>query len=215
MRGDQWWENGGKASQRPYPVVSAAVGPYGAYLADGSEYRGGYSIGKEELKNFHRRRMELLLEAGAEILAIETIPSLEEAVSLAELTAELGADCWISFSCKNSTDISEGTKIEDCAKALNDFDCVKAVGINCTAPQFVESLIKEVKKGTAKPVIVYPNSGEHYDPVTKTWHGDKSGKTYGDWAEEWLKSGAEIIGGCCRTTPANIREVSDLVNKNK
>ncbi len=208
---DEWWKNGGENSGRIYPVVSGAVGPYGAYLADGSEYRGCYGINKEELKRFHFRRMELLLEAGSEIFAMETIPALEEAMALAELTEELDAQCFVSFSCKNGTDISEGTPIRDCARALNNFKCVKAVGINCTAPQFVKSLIEEVRKGTDKHVIVYPNSGEQYDPHTKTWHGDKSGKTYGQWAREWMESGADIIGGCCRTTPANIKEICAVV----
>lgn len=208
---EEWWKEKGEDEGRVYPIAAAAVGPYGAYLADGSEYRGGYLIGKEELKKFHKKRMELLWEAGADIFAIETIPSLEEAITLAELTEEMGAECWISFSCKNGTDISEGTKIEECAKALEKFGCVKAIGINCTAPHFVESLIKQAKKGSRKPVIVYPNSGEEYDAVTKTWHGAKDGKTYGMWAQEWLKAGAEIIGGCCRTTPANIKEVCEVV----
>ena len=167
----------------------------------------------EELKKFHKKRMELLWNAGAEILAVETIPSLTEALAVAEIVEEIGAECWISFSCKNETEISDGTPIRECAKKLNGISCVKAIGLNCTAPHFVENLIKEIKKETDKPVIVYPNSGEIYDSETKTWHGAKDGKTYGQWAEIWYKVGAGVIGGCCRTTPANIKEVYDIVRK--
>lgn len=210
---DEWWESEGKNSGRVLPIVSAAVGPYGAFLADGSEYRGNYNISKEELKAFHKGRIELLWNAGSDILAVETIPSLDEALIIAEIVKELNAKCWISFSCKNVTDISEGTKIKECAKALSSYDCVEAIGINCTAPEFVPSLIKEAKAGGTKPVVVYPNSGEIYDAVTKTWHGRGDGRTYGSMASEWIDCGATIIGGCCRTTPENIKEVRSVVDK--
>ncbi len=192
-------------------IVCAAVGPYGAYLADGSEYRGNYGVGKEFLKKFHKRRIEILWNAKADILAVETIPSLKEAVAVAEIVEYIKAECWISFSCKNNTDISDGTKIKDCAKELNNFECVKAIGVNCTAPHFVSSLIKEIKSVSDKPVVVYPNSGEVYDAVTKTWHGSSDGKTYKEWAKEWLESGANLIGGCCRTTPDDIRQVKEAI----
>lgn len=208
---DEWWDAKGKAEGRAYPIVSGAVGPYGAFLSDGSEYTGNYRISKDDLITFHKRRLEILWEAGADILAHETIPCLEEAIVLAEITQEIGAECWMSFSCKNETEISEGTKIAEAAKALEDFACVKAIGINCTAPEYVSSLIKEIKSVSSKAVIVYPNSGEDFDAVTKTWSGLASGKTYGDWAAEWIESGATIVGGCCRTTPANISEVFDIV----
>ncbi|MEA4973094.1 Homocysteine S-methyltransferase [bioreactor metagenome] len=210
---DEWWEDEGKNSGRAYPLVAAAVGPYGAFLADGSEYRGGYNVSKEVLVDFHKRRMELLWNAGAEILAIETVPSLEEALITAEIAENIAADCWISFSCKNDKEISEGTPIDKCAAKLNKYDCVKAIGLNCTAPHFVEGLIKKIKAVSEKPIVVYPNSGEEYDAVTKTWHGSKDGKTYGQWAESWYRAGAGIIGGCCRTTPANIEEVYKLLRK--
>ncbi len=208
---EEWWNEKGESAGRHYPVVSASVGPYGAFLADGSEYRGEYTIGKEELQEFHKRRMELLWKEEPDIFAIETVPCLEEAIALAELVEEMKAECWISFSCKNEREISEGTKIAACAKALDEFSCVKAIGINCTAPEYVASLIQEIRKVSKKPVIVYPNSGEIYNPVTKTWGEAKDGRTYQEFAREWIESGAKIVGGCCRTTPENIREICQLV----
>lgn len=210
---EEWWEEEGRKSGRIYPLVAAAIGPYGAYLADGSEYRGNYDVSDDILKEFHEKRMELLWNAGAEIFAVETIPYLGEALVVAEITKKMNAECWISFSCKNEHEISDGTSIKSCAEKLNNFDCVRAIGINCTAPEYVESLIKEIKKVSDKPVIVYPNSGEIYDAESKTWHGKKDGRTYGQWAEAWHNAGALAIGGCCRTTPANIKEVYDMLRK--
>lgn len=209
---EEWWQEEGEKSGRAYPIVCGSVGAYGAFLADGSEYIGNYNVDDNTLLNFHKRRIELLVEAGADILAVETIPCLQEAVVVAKFVQELKEECWICFSCKNESDISDGTKISICAETLNQFDCVKAIGINCTDPNYVGSLIKEIKKNTNKPVIVYPNSGEEYDPVTKTWSVGNLCKNYVDYAREWIDCGAEIVGGCCRTSPKHIKQVYDLVD---
>ncbi len=208
---EEWWEESGKAAGRAYPITACAVGPYGAYLADGSEYKGNYGVSDEVLREFHKRRMELLWNAGGDILAIETIPSMDEAILLAEMVEEMGAGCWITFSCKNETEVCEGQKISDCAKALSKFKCVQAIGINCTAPHLVASLIGEIKQVCDTPVIVYPNSGAEYDPETKTWSRPEGCKPYGEFAKDWKDAGAELIGGCCCTTAKNICEVHGVV----
>ncbi|RUR34146.1 homocysteine S-methyltransferase [Vreelandella nanhaiensis] len=210
---DAVWQPG--QTDRPKPLVAASVGPYGAYLADGSEYRGGYDLDRAGLVTFHRERFELLLAAGADILAVETLPSLEEALAIADLLAEHpGAQAWITFSAKDGEHISDGTPIEACAAALAHCPGVAAIGINCTALAHIESLIRAIKRQCDLPVLVYPNSGEQYDPVTKTWHpaacdhtsADPSGLVQG--AEQWLAAGASGIGGCCRTTPADIQALA-------
>lgn len=207
---EEWWHFS-PHEDRTYPLVGGSIGPYGAYLADGSEYRGHYGLSVEELKAFHRRRMELLLEAGSDFLAMETIPSLSEAIALAQLADEMGAECWIAFSCRNGSENCEGTPIRECAKALIPFECVTAIGVNCTPPWFVESLIKEIRLFCDLPICVYPNSGETYDPKTKTWHGSPYGRAFSEYVDEWLDAGANIIGGCCRTTPSDIRDVSRII----
>jgi homocysteine S-methyltransferase len=206
---DEWWGVG--RAGRVYPLTAAAVGPYGAYLADGSEYRGNYDLSDVELVKFHRRRMELLKEAGADCFAIETIPSLAEARVLAGLADELDLDCWVTFSCRNGSENCEGTPVRDCAHEMAKFRSVCAVGVNCTAPVYIERLIKEVRAVCDLPVIVYPNSGEEYDPQTKTWHGAKDGISHADYVKKWIAAGAKIIGGCCRTRPAEIREIYEIV----
>lgn len=192
---------------RPAPLTAASVGPYGAYLADGSEYRGDYGKTREELADFHRERIHILAEAGPDVFACETIPRLVEALAETDVLSEIpGAEAWISFSCKDGLHTCGGDLISDCAKALKDIKEVAAIGINCTAPQYVESLIKEIVKVTDKPVVVYPNSGEDYDAGSKSWEG--SAAKYEDYVKIWYEAGARLIGGCCRTGPEDIRKVA-------
>lgn len=205
---ENWWQAEGKAAGRVYPLCLAGIGPYGAYLADGSEYRGHYGVSADALRDFHRRRMELLWQAGADILLIETDPSLEEALLEADIAEELDADYWVSFSCKDGQHINEGTPIRDCVAALaQGHPHLKMVGVNCTPPQYIEELIGECRKGGDLPVGVYPNSGETYDPTTKTWHGSRMSITFGDYARRWMRAGAKAVGGCCRTVDVHVKQV--------
>lgn len=152
--------------------------------------------------------MQVLAEAGPDLFACETIPSLVEALAEADVLSEIpGASGWISFSCKDEFHTCGDDLIGDCAEALDEFPQVKAIGVNCTAPEYVESLIREIRKHTDKPVVVYPNSGEHYDAGSKTWNGASA--EYADYVRTWYAAGARLIGGCCRTTPADIRKVAE------
>lgn len=206
---DDFWNDPENRKNRPMPLVAGSVGPYGAYLADGSEYRGDYNISEEELINFHRPRIKVLVDEGVDIVACETIPNLLEAKAITKILKEFpNVYCWISFSGKNDLEISDGTLISDCAKYLDNCEQVAAIGINCTAPAYVNSLIEEIKTNSKKPIIVYPNSGEEYDANSKTWHGDSSGCSYGCNAKNWFDKGAKLIGGCCRTTPEDIKSIT-------
>ncbi|TCO70393.1 homocysteine S-methyltransferase [Marinisporobacter balticus] len=206
---DHFWENPENRINRPKPLVAASVGPYGAYMADGSEYRGDYGLTQVQLMEFHRERMNTLIEAGPDILACETIPCLVEAKAIVNVLEEHPqVYAWISFSAKDGERINSGERIEDCARWLHTHPQVVAIGVNCTPPEFMESLIVQIRKGTDKPILVYPNSGEHYDAQTKNWHGCSSGLCYGDSAKKWFEKGAKLIGGCCRTTPQDIREIA-------
>lgn len=165
---DEFWSLEENRLNRPKPIIAASIGPYGAYLADGSEYRGNYAISEDELIEFHRPRMKALIEAGADVLACETIPCLTEAKAIVRLLKEFPETyAWISFSAKDGLHISDGTPAADCASWLDEHRQIAALGINCTPLQHIPSLIEELKKNTSKPIIVYPNSGEQYDPETK------------------------------------------------
>ncbi|MCC2931023.1 homocysteine S-methyltransferase [Bacillus sp. LBG-1-113] len=206
---DEFWAQKENRLNRPKPIVAASVGPYGAYLADGSEYRGNYGISEEELAEFHRPRMKALIDAGADVLACETIPCLTEAKAIVRLLKEFpDTYAWFSFSAKDGLHISDGTPAADCASWLDQHSQAAAVGINCTPLQHIPSLIAELKKNTSKPIIVYPNSGEQYDPITKTWNGAACGEPYGQSARIWFENGAKLIGGCCRTKPEDIKEIA-------
>ncbi|NDY93309.1 homocysteine S-methyltransferase [Ideonella livida] len=194
---------------RHRPLVAASVGPYGAYLADGSEYRGHYGQSPQALADFHRPRLQVLARAGADLLACETLPSLTEALALAALMDTEQAVGWISFSCRDARHTCEGQPLADCAAALEPFASVLALGVNCTAPQHVAALLASARPHTTKPLLAYPNGGEVYDAVSKTWRADPAhaggtAATLADHAQDWAHCGARLIGGCCRTGPADI-----------
>ena len=209
---DEFWANESNRVGRMKPFVAASVGPYGAYLADGSEYRGNYGLTESELMDFHRPRMKALIDAGPDILACETIPSLIEAQALVKLLEEFQSiEAWISFSCRDEAHINEGQRLEDCVRLVEASPLVVAVGVNCTSPNYIPALIREAKKATSKPILVYPNSGESYDASSNDWDGRPVYESFGEEAKEWFKAGARLIGGCCRTTPSDIQVISNWV----
>ncbi|ADG88034.1 homocysteine S-methyltransferase [Thermobispora bispora] len=183
-------------------LVAASVGPYGAYLANGAEYTGAYDLGEDGLFAWHRERFEILASAGADLVAFETIPSFPEACAVARLlrlAPEVRA--WVSFSCRDDRHINDGTPFAECVALFSGMPQVVAVGVNCTPPRHIPGLIR------AGARIVYPNSGEAWDPVGRRWTGTSDPVSFGRAAVEWRALGATHIGGCCRTTPAHIREI--------
>jgi homocysteine S-methyltransferase len=207
---EEFWAEEANRVGRSKPFVAASVGPYGAFLADGSEYRGNYGLSEKELMDFHRPRMRALIEAGADMLACETIPSLIEAQALVKLLREFpNMGVWISFTGRDDKHVSEGQEFADCVKQLENHPQILALGINCTSPQYIPSLIREAKEATKKPILVYPNSGETYDAAKNDWNGDPVLHSFGEQAREWYNAGARLIGGCCRTTPEDIRLIAN------
>jgi homocysteine S-methyltransferase len=188
-------------------LVAASVGPYGAFLADGSEYRGRYGLGAAALQEFHRRRMAVLLGAGPDLLAIETIPEIEEGEALATVLDELDGTGWLSFSCSDGARLRSGAPAEEAFAIADSARGVVAVGINCTAPEHVLELVERAAATTSKPIVVYPNSGEEWDPVRRHWSGARH-PVDAAMAGGWIAAGARIVGGCCRVTPAQIDNIA-------
>lgn len=185
--------------------VAASIGPYGAYLADGSEYTGAYSIDRSGLVEFHRRRWEVLVSESPDIILCETFPNLSEAMAVCELASDHGGiPIWISFSCRDHAHLCDGTPIEDAACALANQPAVQAIGVNCTPPQFLPELIRRIRLGTDQRILAYPNSGEVYDASTRCWQGTRDLDGFATQAEIWCEKGANIIGGCCRVSPEHI-----------
>lgn len=196
------------------PLIAASIGPYGAYLADGSEYRGDYNISDQELTAFHKPRIDLLDHSTADMLACETIPGFQEARVLSEILKNVNKPAWISFSCKDGKHISDGTPIEDCAAYFSDHPTVFAIGVNCTSPEFISALIRSIKtKSGNKKIIVYPNSGAVYHAESKTWSGLSDLSSCESMVKEWMDLGADIIGGCCGIGPEQIKAMGKVISK--
>lgn len=199
-------------------LVAGSVGPYGAYLADGSEYRGDYVLDAEAFKDFHRPRIAALVEAGADFLACETLPSFAEAEALLALTGEFDVESWFSFSLRDGAHISDGTPLAAVAELCTSDARVVAVGVNCVPLHLVPSALAALGTAGTKPLVAYPNSGENYDASTKTWAAATDGTAEAGaggtvpaeqvglaaGAGAWRELGARIVGGCCRTTPGDI-----------
>jgi homocysteine S-methyltransferase len=211
---DEFWgsNQASNLGARVKPFVAASVGPYGAFLADGSEYRGDYGLSLTDLMDFHRPRMEVLANSGADLLACETIPCLLEAQAMLQVLEEFPKmTAWFSFSAKNGIHTNHGELISDCARTL-EHPQVAAIGVNCTAPEFVTDLTRNARGATTKPILAYPNSGEVYDATRKCWTGEANSSSYAAQARGWFAAGARVIGGCCRTSPEHIRELSTVIS---
>jgi homocysteine S-methyltransferase len=194
------------------PLVAASLGPYGAVLHDGSEYRGDYTITADDLRRFHEARLRLFDASGADVLAFETVPSLPEAEVLADLLLHCKTPAWVSFSCKDDAHISDGSPIETAVALFRDHPVVEAIGINCTPPQFATALIRRIREVVPdKAIMAYPNSGETYDAKTSSWFGTAEPVDYAAAAREWHAAGAKVIGGCCRTGPAHIAAIREAL----
>ena len=194
-------------------LIAGSVGPYGAYLADGSEYRGDYHLSPEEFVAFHRSRIDALIAGGVDLLAMETIPSFEEALALKSLLGHYPhIPAWFSFTLKDGMHISDGTSLEEVTKLLNTSDQIVGLGVNCSPPELATEALENLAKLTTKPLVVYPNSGEVYDASSKTWNHEGNRVTkIEELAPRWYELGARLIGGCCRTTPEDIQNIQRVL----
>ena len=207
-----WNDPARRAEGRAWPLVAASIGPFGASLADGSEYRGNYGLSRQELADFHGPRLAAVMTARPDLLAIETIPSAEEAVLVLELLApwpEIRA--WVSFTCQDSSRIGEGAPVADAVAAVAGHPLVAAVGFNCVPPSLAEELLAGAARVTARPLVIYPNSGERWDAGRRRWIPGEGPFDFGSGARRWRERGARLIGGCCRTGPETIRTIRNAL----
>lgn len=207
---ERWRAEAAEAGRAPGdPLVAASVGPYGAMLADGSEYRGDYGLTIAELRRWHAPRLAVLADAQPDLLAIETIPSLDEGRALVELLAETtGPPAWLSFSCADGARTRHGEPVEGAFALAEVTERVVAVGLNCTAPEHAVELIERAAGVTAKPIVVYPNSGETWDPQTRRWVGSRGPTVDAAAGRRWVAAGARLVGGCCRVGPDRIADLA-------
>ncbi|GLX47652.1 homocysteine S-methyltransferase [Streptomyces hygroscopicus subsp. hygroscopicus] len=185
--------------------VAASAGPYGAMLADGSEYRGRYGLTTGELERFHRPRLEVLAAAAPDVLALETVPDTDEAEALLGAVRGLGVPAWLSYTIDGPR-TRAGQPLERAFALAADADEIIAVGVNCCAPEDVAPAVEIAARVTGKPVVVYPNSGESWDAAARSWDGRT---TFGpEQVTAWRARGARLIGGCCRVGPEGIGAIA-------
>jgi homocysteine S-methyltransferase len=210
--------------------VAASIGCYGAHLANGSEFFGGYNhLSIEQLKLWHLPKLEVLCSTLPDILAFETIPILSEVKAIVSLINEgessiSSLPCWVSISCKSSTQLNGGESIEDVCRAIEDpsdtngstYDKI-ATGVNCTAPDHINDIILTLTENCHKnrPIVVYPNRGDFWNAETNSYDDPVrwTPEEFANASLQWYKSGASMLGGCCKTDPSFISAVRDLFNR--
>lgn len=189
-------------------LVAASVGPYGAILHDGSEYRGRYGLSVDELVAFHGRRLDVLLSATPDALAVETIPDLDEAAALVQVLGALPSGAppaWVAFSCAADGRLHSGHDVAEAAAVVAAVPGVVAVGVNCTRPTDVSPALERIRSVTDLPLVAYPNGGGRWDATNNCWHDQEFAAD--DLIGEWLALGVRLLGGCCGYGPSALRSL--------
>jgi homocysteine S-methyltransferase len=209
-----WW-NGRPGDDRPFPLVAASVGPYGAILGNGAEFTGEYDRDEDELVAFHVPRMRALAAAEPDLLAAETIPSIVEARALVRALEEVPeVPAWVSFSCRNAAQICDGTPFELAVRTAVASPSVVAVGVNCTSPLHIEGLVRIAAAVTDTPILAYPNRGAFWDAVRKRWvDPPRQDPRPALRPAAWRAAGADLVGGCCGTGPADIQAIAEELGR--
>jgi homocysteine S-methyltransferase len=206
---DEFWRRRTPGGDRGMPLVAASIGSYGAFLADGSEYRGDYDLDVAALVAWHRPRLRILEESGADLLAFETIPSLVEIEAIVQLLDETdGPPAWVSFQARDADALADGAPVEAAAGLAERCPRIVAVGVNCVPPSLVLPLLGRLASASGKSLVAYPNRGDTWDAASRRWIPGDENPEFGELARLWRTAGARLIGGCCRTTPADIRAIA-------
>lgn len=197
-------------------IIAGSIGPYGAYLANGAEYTGDYQLTQREYQLFHHERITRLVQDQVDVLLLETMPNFEEVKAIVDLiTTEFPeTSIFLSFSTEGGVHLWDGTSLSYAVKSLEHVKQIRAIGVNCTEPENILKAIQNIRPYTTKKIIVYPNAGDTYDPTSKRWINDHGPIDWTTLVPQWVRAGAEIIGGCCRTSPEDIFEIKKILNKN-
>lgn len=203
-------------SSRTPILVGGDIGPYAAYLADGSEYNGQYNIDQSELENYHRRQISVLRSADCDFLILETIPNYIEVKALLNLLETEFSDmtAYLSVTTQNGINLTDGTPLENVAELCQTSEQILAIGVNCSSPHLISKALIRMRQKTDKPFVTYPNSGEVYDGSSKTWQkAQEKEESLQNNTLKWIEMGAKIVGGCCRTTPKDIATLSKSLKR--
>ncbi|ANZ57291.1 homocysteine S-methyltransferase [Fructilactobacillus lindneri] len=194
-------------------LIAGCIGPYGAYLANGAEYTGNYELSFHDYQNFHQEKIKALIDAGSDLLSIDTIPNFQEVKALVKIINDLPNKLpyWISLSVKDVTKLGDGTDLKVVIKWLSQQDNIDGIGVNCTKIENITPIVNLIRDISNLPIVVYPNPGDIYHPKTKTWTTVPHVDTFQQEVPNWLSQGANIIGGCCRTTPEDIAQIAKIL----
>ena len=186
-------------------VVAASVGPYGATLADGSEYTGRYRLSVAQLRAFHRERLHVLAAAAPDLLAVETVPCLAEVEAICAELEQVAIPAWVSLTATGTT-TAAGEPLAEAFAIADSCPAVIALGVNCVPPAVVGPALRVAGSVTSKPLVAYPNSGETWDAAGRRWTGDPA--VPAELVGSWLDLGVRYVGGCCRVSPAQISRIA-------
>ena len=185
-------------------LVAASIGPFGAHLNDGSEFLGRYGVSAGAIRDYHDRRLDILLDTEPDLLAVETMPDLTEVQILLDLLESKSVDMpyWVSFTVSEPGTISGGGNFAEACALVENYANAMAVGINCSPLSVITPTLSGVD--TELPFVVYPNAGQSWDAESMSWAGTHEFATHAH-VEEWSNAGARIIGGCCGYLPSNLQ----------
>lgn len=198
-----------------HAYIAGTIGPYGAYLADGNEYKGDYNLSFDQYNDFFYEKIKLIIEAGVDVIGVETQPKLSETKAILKIIQKFNSQIplYISYTLKDATHISDGTSLSRAVANVVQNPSVLAVGINCTKLEIVEPALHVMRRVTNKPLLVYPNTSAKYDAKTKKWVKPLNKRPFENYIAKWYDAGAQLIGGCCTTLPKEIKEIAHFVNK--
>jgi homocysteine S-methyltransferase len=201
------------AQAAPHPVwVAGSLGPYGAALADGSEYTGRYDLSPGALHEFHAPRVDALLAAGVDVVAFETVPAGAEVEVIAEVLRGTGRDAWVTVTVAgDGTRTPRGEPLAEALAPALEVDEVLAVGVNCLPPHLVARALEELaiagRRGRA--LLAKPNAGARWDPARQSWTRAQGPAD----PAPWVAAGAALIGGCCGTGPQDLAALAAALGR--
>ena len=190
--------------------IVGSYGPYGASLADGSEFTGKYNTSDKIIMDYHQENMNIIKDLDIDIILYETIPCLREIEILSKLVEEYEKEVWVSFTCNKDLEFRDGSSIIKACKILSSKKNISTIGMNCFSPLLAKEALKKLKENSSKKILIYPNSGEIYNNKDKDWYGEN----FFDYSmiKKWLALSPDIIGGCCRVGPDEINNMRKEIN---
>jgi homocysteine S-methyltransferase len=190
--------------------IVGSFGPFASYDPNASEYVGKYNSTDDEIKNFHLNNINIIEETDLDIILYETIPCIREIKILSKILSQTNKEIWISITCNENIEFRDGSSFKEACKIISQIDQITTLGINCFSPLLVEKALKKLKKYSNKKTLVYPNSGEKYNPKDKYWSGKNEFNNL--MIKNWLSLSPDIIGGCCRVGYNNIKKMREEID---